>query len=77
MSKIRPAKTLLSLDHDHNHCIADALSKAEEICAARGARLTKIRKHVLSFVWESHSPVGAYDILARLNAEGRRTAVAL
>ncbi len=61
-------------DHDHGHCIADALVKAEEICARSGARLTSLRKSVLEFVWESHAPVGAYDILERMSAGGRRTA---
>lgn len=61
-------------DHDHGHCIADALIKAEEICAHSGARLTPLRKSVLEFVWESHAPVGAYDILERMSAGGRRTA---
>ncbi len=59
-----------ALDHDHDHCISGALLKAEEICAERGARLTRIRRSVLEFVWESHSPVGAYDILERMNAPG-------
>lgn len=57
-------------EHDHGHCIADALLKAEAICTIRGARLTRIRRSVLEFVWESHSPVGAYDILDRMNADG-------
>ncbi len=61
-------------DHDHGHCVADALKKAEEICALRGARLTQMRRRVLEFVWESHVPVGAYDILDRLNAGGGRAA---
>ena len=26
--------------HDHRHCIDDALSKAETVCAERGARMT-------------------------------------
>jgi Fur family zinc uptake transcriptional regulator len=74
MEKQNREDAFLSRDHDHDHCIAEALSRAEEICARKSARLTRIRKRVLSFVWESHSPVGAYDILDRLNAEGRRTA---
>lgn len=64
----------LSQDHDHGHCISDALLKAEKICAQKGARLTRIRRSVLASIWESHAPVGAYDILERLNARGRRTA---
>ncbi len=60
--------------HDHGHCVSDALAKAEAICAARGARLTKMRRRVLEFVWESHIPLGAYAILERLNGGGGRCA---
>ena len=61
-------------DHDHSRCSASALRKAETICAARKVRLTDIRRDVLEIVWKSHVPVGAYDILAQLNADGGRTA---
>ena len=61
-------------EHDHGHCVADALEKAEAICAARGARLTKIRRRVLDIVWESHVPLGAYDILEFGSAAGKRDA---
>ena len=64
------AEAFPSRDHDHGHCIADALLRAEEICARKGARLTRIRRSVLAFVWESHAPVGAYGILERLMAVG-------
>lgn len=60
--------------HNHARCAAEALRKAETICAARKTRLTEIRRDVLSIVWQSHVPVGAYDILARLNAGGGKTA---
>ena len=60
--------------HNHARCTADALRRAEEICAARQVRLTDIRRRVLGAVWQSHIPVGAYDILSQLNAGGGRTA---
>jgi Fur family zinc uptake transcriptional regulator len=60
--------------HDHALCVADALAQAEDICRAEGARLTPIRRKVLELVWESHRPAGAYDLLERLNAAGRRMA---
>ncbi len=60
--------------HDHEHCIADALAKAETICERHGARLTPMRRRVLELVWQSHRPVGAYDLLDLLNARGRRHA---
>ncbi len=60
--------------HDHDLCVAKALREAERLCARRGARLTKLRKRVLALVWTSHSPVGAYDLLARLSQERGRAA---
>ncbi len=60
--------------HDHTVCIRDALSAASELCVRRGARLTPIRRRVLELVWRGHAPVGAYEILAALNQEGRGAA---
>jgi Fur family zinc uptake transcriptional regulator len=60
--------------HDHRACGSHALAEAEAICAARGARLTELRRKVLAAIWEDHAPIGAYDILARLNARGERNA---
>ena len=60
--------------HDHRHCAADALRTAEDLCRARKSRLTEIRKQVLKTVWSSHTPIGAYDILSRLNARGGKAA---
>ncbi|MDA1000040.1 MAG: Fur family transcriptional regulator [bacterium] len=61
-------------DHDHAACVAVALRRAEAICAARGTRLTRRRRAVLEILWESHSPVGAYAILERMNAGAARLA---
>lgn len=60
--------------HDHHRCVADALSRAEAVCARRGARLTEIRRQVLELVWESHAPIGAYQILEKLAEGGKRPA---
>jgi Fur family zinc uptake transcriptional regulator len=60
--------------HNHARCTADALRKAEAVCAARKTRLTEIRREVLETVWQSHVPVGAYDILSHLNEGGGKTA---
>ena len=50
-------------------CAARALAAAEaDFAEARGARLTAVRRKVLALIWQSHAPVGAYDLLsARLN----------
>ena len=60
--------------HNHSHCIAEAMSKARTICQQQGARLTPVRQRVLELVWESHRPVGAYDLLPQLAAEGFNSA---
>jgi Fur family zinc uptake transcriptional regulator len=61
--------------HDHRHCIDDALAEADALCARQGVRLTALRKRVLELVWQSHKPLGAYDILGVLTEEdGRRAA---
>ncbi|MBI2177864.1 MAG: transcriptional repressor [Candidatus Tectomicrobia bacterium] len=62
--------------HDHTACVAGALERAAGICAQRGARLTPIRRRVLELVWASHAPIGAYDILARMEPASRRSAPA-
>ena len=61
--------------HDHSHCVSDALRAADALCARSGARLTALRRRVLELVWQSHRPLGAYDILGVLSSEdGRRAA---
>ena len=57
------------LQHDHGHCMAEALATAERLCARRGARLTRLRRRVLELVWTSHAPVGAYELLRLLSRE--------
>jgi len=61
--------------HDHGHCVSSALAEADTLCARQGVRLTALRKRVLELVWQSHRPLGAYDILAELSEQdGRRAA---
>ena len=61
-------------EHDHHNCVENALETAEKVCRDRGLRLTKTRRRVLEIVWNSHKPVGAYDILETMSGEGRRAA---
>lgn len=56
--------------HDHASCVNEALDAADRICAARGARLTPLRRRVLELVWSSHRAVKAYDLLATLGGDG-------
>ena len=60
--------------HDHDHCMSDALDKAEAICTDRGVRLTSLRARVLELVWASHRPVGAYALLESLRGEHKSAA---
>lgn len=53
---------------DHDDCVQDALSRADQICAERNLRFTELRRKVLEIVWESHGPVKAYDILGKLDS---------
>lgn len=56
--------------HDHGHCSADALARAEALASQRGVRLTPVRRRVLEILLEAHKAMGAYDVLTRLAAEG-------
>jgi Fur family zinc uptake transcriptional regulator len=56
--------------HDHAACIHDATAAAETACRLSGAQLTPVRRRVLELLLESHKAMGAYDVLARLDAEG-------
>ena len=64
----KPAKPAAH-DHDHAHCIDDAVAAAERLCATKGLRFTPLRKRVLELVWSSHKPVGAYALLDQLRTE--------
>ncbi|AWU94078.1 Fur family transcriptional regulator [Azospirillum ramasamyi] len=67
----------MSALHDHAHCIADALTRADALCAERGARLTALRRRVLELVWSSHRPRGAYAILEDLSQQDGKAAAPL
>ncbi|SEO71986.1 Fur family transcriptional regulator [Aquisalimonas asiatica] len=61
-------------DHDHDHCVDDALARAEQQCTENGVRLTAIRRRVLELIWRRHEPMKAYDLLDMLRAERRSAA---
>ena len=56
----------MSLCHDHDHCIDEALARAQAICREKGVRLTPQREQVLSLIWQSHRPLGAYALIEAL-----------
>ena len=63
-----------SVRHDHKSCINRAIEQAGKICEQRGARFTRLRRRVLEIIWQSHKPLGAYEILRTLGAEGGSSA---
>jgi len=44
----------------------DLLGRAAKICAARGVRLTELRRQVLGLILDAGAPAGAYDLLELL-----------
>lgn len=60
--------------HDHAGCVASAIATAEQLCTEQGLRFTAIRRRVLELVWDSHKPIGAYDILEILGTESKSAA---
>ena len=66
--------TFLDPHHDHTHCTTDLIARAERTCERRGSKLTGQRREILSSVAQSHSAVGAYDIIERMAEHGPRPA---
>jgi len=65
-----PQDTLGFDSHDHASCVRTALDAADAACTRRAVQLTPVRRRVLEILLESHAAMGAYDVLARLDAEG-------
>lgn len=60
--------------HNHQACVTRALADARAICRQHNARLTPTRERVLELIWQSHKPLGAYDVLAKLAGDGHNAA---
>lgn len=68
------ARALPYRPHNHDACVSQALADARAVCHEKNARLTPTRERVLELIWQSHKPLGAYDVLAELAAEGHNAA---
>ena len=74
MDEVLAASRFPAREHDHDRCVSQAVETAEQICRQKGLRFTAQRRRVLELVWNSHQPVGAYDILDRLKNDGHKAA---
>lgn len=76
MSQTRPSTVISPFhgEHDHLQCQTEALSAAQKRCHQEGLRLTPLRQEVLEIVWASHNPIGAYDVLQKLQERGHKPA---
>ena len=48
------------------HAPAERVALAMSLCAARGEKLTTLRRQVLELLWESGRPTGAYELIEAL-----------
>ncbi len=60
--------------HDHDRCLHAALDRAQDAFAAKGLKLTELRRRVFVEIAGSHHAVGAYDVLEQLAKTGDRLA---
>lgn len=60
--------------HDHSICVESSMERARAVFAHRGERMTTLREAVLRTIAESHTALGAYDIIDRLREKGRAVA---
>ena len=74
MNEATPPNPIPPTGHNHSACVSHALETAEKLCRDRGLRFTALRQQVLRLVWDSHKPVGAYDILDSLKQAGKKAA---
>ena len=57
---------LVHQPHDHKRCINAALHIANDLCAEKNLRMTPTRESVLRLLWQSHKPLGAYQVKEQL-----------
>jgi len=74
MAHTWPADAFPVPRHNHGRCQSAALKRAQRLFEAKGMKLTELRRRVLEEISASHEALGAYDILERLAAKGRRLA---
>ena len=52
---------------DQDRSVNAAIAQAHKLCVERGVRMTATRETVLKLLWQSHKPLGAYQLQAQLS----------
>jgi Fur family transcriptional regulator, zinc uptake regulator len=75
MNVTTASKAFPAPEHDHEHCLDEAMARARSAFAAKGLRLTPLREAVFQEIASaSHRAIGAYEVLDRMAARGERLA---
>src|SRR5262245_64018826 len=75
MNVTTASKAFPAPEHNHEHCLDEAMARARSAFEAKGMRLTPLREAVFrAIAAASHRAIGAYEVLDRLAAHGERLA---
>ena len=75
MPQPMPSQVFPAPEHNHELCLDEALDRARKVFDIKGMRLTPLREAVfLEIAAASHRAIGAYDVLERMAARGKRRA---
>lgn len=61
------------LDTDHKKNVNQMLKHAEQVCEAKGEKLTALRRSIFEILVTSPKPLKAYDIVEKLRIFGKKT----
>lgn len=61
---------------NHTVSIDPLIKQAHKVCERHGVKLTLLRRQVLSIIWSSEKPIGAYAIMSQLEVVSDREHVA-
>lgn len=69
------SKAFPTPEHNHDHCLDEAMGRARKAFEAKGLRLTPLREAVFQEIAAaSHQAIGAYEVLERMATRGERLA---
>src|SRR5262245_64076557 len=75
MNVTTASKAFPAPEHNHEHCLDEAMARARSAFAAKGLRLTPLREAVFKVIAAaSHRAIGAYEVLDRMARAGERLA---